>query len=320
MKIAILGVGALGSVYALRLSHVAPVTLVVRDLSRAPEIIHGEKLVGAAPNGDARTSPPATTSIPEEADVVLVTVRVDQLTDDLASTLASANGPSDRIVVVLSPLLPERLKAMRAALGDRLVVAMPGVISYEPDAEATPKERRVRYWTPRSSPTVLEEREEGDPRRQKIHALCEAMRAAQLPCEISNKVASTNAATTIAFFPILTGIAAAAGSIDRMLDDKKLLELGLAAAKETKALSKVVGDLPSWASLFFNFMSPWTVRAGIKLGRSRAPESITFLEKHFGTKLTGQNAAIFREIAAIAQQRGMKIDALRTLAERAHAV
>jgi ketopantoate reductase len=319
MKIAVLGVGALGSVYALRLSHVAPVTLVVRSLERAPQIIHGEKLVGAAPNGDARTSPPAMTTIPEDADVVLVTVRVDQLEGALAETLATAAGPSDRIVVVLTPLLPQRLVDMRAALGDRLVVGMPGVISYEPDPEATPTERRVRYWTPRSSPTVLEDRAEGDPRREKIHALCEAMRAAQLPCELSRTVAGTNAATTIAFFPILTGIAAAGGSIERMLEEKRLLELGLAASKETRALAKYVGELPSWASLFFGFMSPWTVRAGIKLGRSRAPESITFLEKHFGTKLVGQNAAIFREIEALAAERGLKIDALRTLAEKAHA-
>ncbi|MGZ3424208.1 MAG: ketopantoate reductase family protein [Polyangiales bacterium] len=317
MKIAVFGVGALGSVYALRLSHVAPVTMVVRSLDRAPGAIHAVKLAGANAHGDARASLPASTTIPEDADVVLVAVRVDQLEGELLAKLAAAGGPSDRIVVVLAPLLPPRLKVLREALGDRLVVAMPGVISYEPEPHQT--ERRVRYWTPQASPTVLEDRAEGDPRRAKIHALCEAMRAAQLPCHLSRTIASVNAATTIAFFPMLTGIAAAGGSIDRMLEDRKLLDLGLEATKETRALAKGLGELPSWASLFFGFMSPWTVRAGIKLGRSRAPEAFTYLEKHFGTKLAGQNAAMFREIEALAAERGVKIDAVRKLAQKAHA-
>ncbi len=316
MKIAVVGVGALGSVYALRLAHVAPVVLVVRDLSRAPTVVHGERLNGAAPHGDALTAPPSSLAVPDDYDVVLLTVRVDQLADALLESLVRS-GPPDRIVVVLAPLLPPTLARLQEKLGEALVVAMPGVVAYAPDE--TPGERRVRYWTPRASPTLLEDRAEGDPRRAKIHALAEAMLAAGLPAEVSTKVRTLNPATTIAFFPILTGIAAAGGSIERMLGDDALLKLGLAATKESKALAKSVGDLPSWASLFLSFVSPFTVRTGIKLGRSRAPESITFLEKHFGTKLRAQNAAIFTDIAALAREKGMELTALSKLYARSEA-
>lgn len=316
MKIAIVGVGALGSVYALRLSRVAPVTLVVRDLSRAPSVIHGERINGPAPHGDSLNAPASSLDVPADHDVVLLAVRADQLSDELVARLA-ADGPADRIVVALVPLLPAAKQRLSAALGDRLVIAMPGVIAYEPDPEATPGERRVRYWVPRAAPTTLDERPQGDPRRAKIHALAEAMRAAGVPAEVAPKVWSTNAATTIAFFPMLTGIAAAGGSIDRMLADDRMMKLGLAASKESRALAKTVGDLPGWASVFFSFVGPFTVRAGIKLGKSRAPEAFTYLEKHFGSKLKAQNAAIFAEIERLAAERGMKIEALREIVRAA---
>jgi ketopantoate reductase len=319
MEIAVVGIGALGTVYALRLSHVAPVTLVVRALGDAPQTLHGDRLGGPTPHGDTRSAPPSATVVPASADVVLLAVRVDQLTEELLASIAKVDGPADRIVVVLAPLLPPTLARVREILGDQLVVSMPGVVAYEPEADAPKSERRVRYWLPRVAPTILEERAEGDPRRAKIHDLAEILRKAGLGAEVQPGVAGLNAATTIAFFPILTGIAASGGSVDRMLADDALLKLGLSATKESRALAKTVGGLPSFASLFFGFMSPWTARAGIKLGRSRAPEAIVFLEKHFGQKLKGQNAAIFRDIEQLARERGIVVDSLRKLATAAGA-
>lgn len=316
MKIAVVGVGALGSVYALRLSHVAQVVLVVRDLDRAPQILHGERASGPAPHGDALTSPPTALSVPEDSEVVLVAVRVEQLDDALLDALARG-GPSDRIVVVLAPLLPPRYQRVRAKLGDRLVAAMPGVVAYEPDPDPTPKERRVRYWTPKVAPTVLEDRAEGDPRRAKVRAFAEVLRSAGLPADVSASVRATNAATTIAFFPILTGIAAGGGSIERMLEDDALMKLGLAATKEAKALAKRVGDLPSWASLFLSFASQFTVRAGIKLGRAKSPESISFLEKHYGSKLSTQNQVMLDDLRTLAREQGVRIEAIEALSRRA---
>lgn len=311
MKVSVIGVGALGSVYGVRLSRVAEVGFVVRSLDRAPKSIRLEHVTHHETT--SLDAPTASTTIPFDADAVLVAVRVDQLDEHLWNKLARETSP-DCIVVVLAPLLPHRYQHARDILGDRLVAAMPGVIAYLP----TPGEHRVRYWTPRPAPTQLEDRPEGDPRRARIHALAAAMREAGIPAECSMKVRGTNAATTIAFFPMLTGIAAGGGSIDRMLADDSVMKLGFAAAKETRAIAKSLGDLPPWASLFFNFVGPFTARAGIKLGKSKAPEAFTFLEEHFGHKLVEQNMAIFHDIEKLADERGIRIDNLRKLVARAH--
>lgn len=309
MKVSVVGVGALGSVYGVRLARVAEVGFVVRSMDRAPKSIRLEHVTG--PEHDVLEQPAASTTIAADADAVLVAVRVDQLDELLWDKLARETSP-DAIVVVLAPLLPHRYEHAREKLGDRLVAAMPGVIAYQPEPG------RVRYWTPRPAPTQLEDRPEGDPKRARIHALAAAMREAGIHAECSTKVRGTNAATTIALFPMLTGIAAGGGSIDRMLADDTVMKLGFAASKETRAIAKSLGDLPPWASLFFNFVGPFTARAGIKLGKSRAPEAFTFLEQHYGHKLVEQNMAIFHEIEKLAAERGVKIDNLRKLVARAH--
>lgn len=311
MQLAIVGAGALGSVYGARLAHAGQVVFVVRNLDRAPRLIHIDRINGAAPHGDSLDAPASSLSIPEGTDTVLVTVRVDQLDEALLDKLARETKP-DALIVVLSPLLPHGYERAKRKLGDRLVAAMPGVIAYEPDPSATPHERRVRYWTPKPSPTLLEDR---GPR---VRELVETMRRAGIPADVSSQVPAINAATTIAFFPILTGIAAAGGSIDRMMNDDTIMKLGFAATKETRAIARTIGELPGWASLFFKFASPFTARAGMKLGQSRAPEAFVFLEKHFGQKLAAQNIAIFREIEQLAAERGVAIDNLRKLVARAH--
>ncbi|MBI2390774.1 MAG: hypothetical protein HYV09_14385 [Deltaproteobacteria bacterium] len=318
MKVAVVGAGALGSVYGVNLSRVADVTFVVRDLSRAPRVMHVERVTGPA-HAHTLDAPRFALDVPRDADVVLVAVRVDQLDDALLAKLAR-EAAGDALVVILAPLLPHRWEHAHEKLGARLVAAMPGVVAYEPEVHdgAGPIRRGVRYWTPRASPTFLDDRPHDDPGRARLLALVDALRRVEIPAEPNARVRSLNPATTIAFFPMLTGIAAAGGSIDRMLADAPLMKLGLAAAKETRALARTLGELPPWASLFFNFMSPFTVRAGIKLGRARAPEVFTFLEKHFGQKLLDQNMAIFHEIERLAAERGVAIDHLRKLVARAH--
>ncbi len=308
MKLAIVGVGALGSVYGGRLSRVAEVTFVVRSLARAPAAIRLEHVTSGEVHELA--SPPAATEIPADVDAVLVAVRVDQLDDALWDKLARETSP-DTIVVVLAPLLPHRYQHAREKLGDRVVPSMPGVVAYA-------KPCRIRYWTPRPSPTQLEARPEGDSKRESIQALVTKLREAGIHAEVSANVRGTNAAVTIAFFPMLTGIAAGGGSIDRMLADDRVMKLGFAAAKETRAIARSLGDLPAWGSLFFSFAGPFTARAGIKLGRSKAPEVFTFLEEHFGHKLVDQNLALFQDIERLADERGLRIDNLRKLVALSH--
>jgi len=261
MRIAIVGAGALGSIYALRLSRVARVTLVVRDLERAPHRIVGEKVNGSGAAEDALSPPTHSLTVPEDADAVLVTVRVEQLTDELL-TMLSKGGPPGRVVVTLTPLLPQDHERVRSRLDGRLVVGMPGVVAYQPDGHQDPGEMRIRYWTPRTTPTALDARPAGDPRAATLSELCETMVAAGLPCVTLADVRTINPATTIAFFPMLLGIEAAGGTIAKLIDDTPLMRLALDASKEARALAKTVGELASFSSLFFSFASPFTVRAG----------------------------------------------------------
>jgi hypothetical protein len=319
MRIAVVGAGALGCTYALKLSHVAQVVLVVRDLAHAPKEIVAERANDNGPTIDG-TSPPAVTAVPDDVDAVLVAVRVDQLDDALLDALARG-GPTHRIVVMLTPLLPSVYERVVTKLGDRLVVAMPGVVAYEPDhdpATPHPSRRRIRYWTPKASPTQLDARAPGDPSAPIIADLAQTLVAAGLPAEVKGGVRTTNPATTIAFFPLLLGIQAAGGSIARLLDDGALLKLSLGASKETRALAKTVGELAGFAGLLLSFAGPFTIRAGMKLVRGRAPESLVFLEKHFGQKLAGQNVAMLHAIEALARERGVAMPSLQRLAEQAN--
>jgi ketopantoate reductase len=318
MRIAVVGAGALGCTYALKLSHVAQVLLVVRDLGHAPKHLVAERANANGPTIEGE-APRSVTSVPDDVDAVLVAVRVDQLDDALLESLAYG-GPPHRIVVMLTPLLPAVHERVAAKLGDRLVVAMPGVVAYEPDrivGEPPESRRRIRYWTPKASPTQLDARPESDPRASMIADLAQTFVAAGLPAEVKPDVRTTNPATTIAFFPLLLGIQAAGGSIAKLLDDGALLRLSLDAAKETRALAKTIGELAGFAGLLLSFAGPFTIRAGIKLVRGRAPESLVFLEKHFGGKLVGQNVAMFEAIKELARQRGMPIHSLERLAGKA---
>ena len=317
MRIAVVGAGALGCIYALKLSHVAPVVLVVRDVARAPKHVVAERANNNGPTMEG--APPVVTAVPDDVDAVLVAVRVDQLDDALLRSLARG-GPPHRIVVVLTPLLPAVYDRVVTTLGDRLVVAISGVVAYEPDhdpgAQPDPR-RRIRYWTPKASPTQLDARAPDDPSAPIIADLAQTLVAAGLPAEVKPAVRTINPATTIAFFPLLLGIQAAGGSIDRLLGDGALLRLSLDAAKETRALAKTVGELAGFASLLLSFAGPFTIRAGLKLVRGRAPESLVFLEKHFGGKLAAQNGVMLEAIETLARERGRKLDALRALATKA---
>lgn len=324
MKIAIVGAGALGCTYAAHLARLGPeceVVLVVRALERAPKRVVAERVspAGATLRLDA---PAASTTVPDDADVVIVTVRVDRLDEAQLRAIATV-GPVDRIVVALTPMLPESRARVAEALGPTLVDAMPGVVAYAPDApNATPAARagnelHLRYWTPKSSPTALEERPDDAARGAKVRALCDAMARSGLPARVAARVHATNQATTIAMFPLLLAIPAAGGSIDALLGDGALLKLALSAAKETRAVAKTVGDLAGFASILLSFAGPFTIRAGMKIVRSRAPEALTFLEKHFGGKLRGQNHVMYEAIVRLAEARRLEVTALRALAGRA---
>ena len=77
-----------------------------------------------------------------------------------------------------------------------------------------------------------------------------------------------------------------------------------------------MGKAEAWASPLLRFVGPMTLKVGIGLARSRAPEAVAYVEQHFGRKLHAQNVVMARRIVDLAVERGTPHEALRKLLER----
>ena len=304
MHLAIVGAGALGRVYGVRLATFAgaTVTFVVRPARLSDGAMRIERVDGDQAAVDLAT-PERLAVVPRDADVVLVCVRGDQLDADLVATLEQ--GP-DVPAVMLTPMMPADYTRLRAALGGRVVAAMPNVVAYAKEDGTT------RYWLPRAATTLIEEARPAD---ATLTALCEALDAAGISARQEMGVHETNPATTIAFIPLVMGLDAA-GGIDALLGDEALLDLSLRAAAEGATLAHRVGKVATWASVVLRFVGPTTLKLGVALARSRAPEAVAYVEAHFGRKLHEQNVAMADAIVDLARERGVPHDAMIELTAR----
>ena len=307
MHLAIVGAGALGRVYGVRLATFAgaTVTFVVRPALLADGAMRIERVDGDRGAVDL-ARPERLAAVPHDADVVLVCVRGDQLDADLVTTLQQ--GP-DVPAVMLTPMMPADYTRLRAALGGRVVAAMPNVVAYAKDDGTT------RYWLPGAATTLIEEARPAD---ATLTALCEALDAAGISARQEMGVHETNPATTIAFIPLAMGLDAA-GGIDALLGDEAMLDLSLRAAAEGATLAHRVGKVATWASVVLRFVGPTTLKLGVALARSRAPEAVAYVEAHFGRKLHAQNVAMADAIVELARERDVPHDAMIELTARLRA-
>lgn len=276
------------------------VELVVRarDTRLAP--IRVEEVGGAAATLEA---PAYVDAVPAHADLILVCVRGDQIDDALVATLrARPSAP----VVSFAPMLPKTYTRLRAQLGDRLFAGMSSVTGY------TNAEGVTRYWVSKSAKTILDEPRAADP---VLSAFVEALGRAGIAAELQPGVHETNAATSIAFLPLALGLDAA-GSLDALMKDHALLALTFRAMTEGRALAQRCGKIAPWAGLVTRFLGPHTIRLGLSLGRSRAPEAIAFVEEHFGRKIHAQNVAMAEEACALADEKETPREALGELLAR----
>lgn len=273
MKIAILGAGALGRVYGLRLATSHEVTFVVKR-EHEEEPFHIERV--DSDESHAIEEPKRAHAVPDDADVVLVCVRAEQLDEALADLARPA--------VLLTPLLPADWARLEAQHGDKLIAGMPGVVAYAAESGT------IRYWLPRSAKTLIEGR--GDV-VQKLEA---ALDAVGIATNREDHVQQTNAATTITFLPLAMTIAVA-GSVDALLDDDALTELGLRAAEEGTAIAEAVGTAASWAPMLVKFLGPNTLKMGVAL----APEeTLHWVDANFGLKLRNETKMMGAKLIELA--------------------
>ncbi len=306
MHIAIIGAGALGAVYGVRLALVAKaeVTFVVRPARAQKNAPLEIQRIDADAAHHELEKPNYATAIPAKADVVLVTVHQDQIDDALIALLKDSSAP----IVMLSPMFDSDMNTLTHALGPRIFPALPSVVSYE-------KNGVIRYWLPRAATTAIES--ENAPAI--VGELAKTIAAAGITAKLDTRVLAQNIATTVSFMPIVMGMDIA-GSIDALMSDKKLLRLAIDAVNEAGQLAKVVGAPAAWADLLLHFVGGFTLKAGVALARMRSPEAVQYVEEHFGRKLHAQNLKIGRAMVDLAENKGIRAEQILALYNRLNEV
>jgi ketopantoate reductase len=301
MRVAIVGAGALGSVYGARLRRFAACDVSV--VARAPAPPSVMRLERVEDGEVLRWEVPArVTTAPADSDVILAFVRHEQLAS-LPERVAGSTAP----VVVMTPMMLADHAQLAAALPKRVVTGMPSVVSYLNDHGA------IRYWLPQVATTFVEERP-GSTSGAEVD-LVKRLTRAEIGAKLAPDVLTRNVATTVSFIPLAMALDVA-GSTEALLDDHELLSLAFHAADEGRELGRAVGKAEAWASTLLRFVGPMTLRVGIGLARSRAPEAVAYVEQHFGRKLHAQNVLMARRIVDLAGEKGTPREALGRLLER----
>ena len=304
MRVAIVGAGALGSVYGARLARFGGCHVSV--VARAPALPGMARLERVEDGEVLRWEVPArVTTAPTDSDVILAFVRYEQL-ETLPERVIGSTAP----VVVMTPMLPADHARLAAALPGRVLTGMPSVVSYQNDAGA------IRYWLPQVATTFVEEAgatagaaagPEGE--------LVKRLTRAEIGAKLATDVLTRNVATTVSFIPLAMALDAA-GSLEALLHDPELLGLAFHAADEGRELGRAVGKAEAWASTLLRFVGPLTLKVGVGIARSRAPEAVAYVEQHFGRKLHAQNVLMARRIVDLAGEKGTPREALSRLLER----
>ncbi len=114
MHVTLLGAGALGRIYGLRLlaasDEVAFVVRPARAMETSPFVI---EQVNGGQRRDVAEQPRRVTAVPAETRVVLLPIRFDQIA--LNETAALLRAAPSVPIVVLTPLLPRQQAALEAA-------------------------------------------------------------------------------------------------------------------------------------------------------------------------------------------------------------
>jgi ketopantoate reductase len=298
MRVAIVGAGALGSVYGARLARYGGCEVAIVAREAAPGRKERFERAGDGEMFEWAT-PPRVARVPDDADLLLVCVRYEQLD-------SAVNGTRDRRapVVVLTPMLPQDHARLSSAMPGAIVVGMPGVVAYRNDAGA------IRYWLPRGAATLVEKR----PAVGAEAELVARLERAGIRARRESDVLGRNVATTVSFIPLAMALDVA-GGVDAALADGDLVALALDAASEGRELGRAVGNAEAWASTLLRFVGARTLRLGVSLARARAPEAVAYVEQHFG-KLHAQNVAMGASIVELAKQRGTRRSAIERLLER----
>lgn len=302
MHVAVVGAGALGAVYGVRLALRTPttVTFVVRPRrvsETTPLTIHR---VGRT-ESETLAAPVRAAVVPHDADVIVLAVGTEDL-----EALRTPLGDSEAPMVVLTPMMPADWARMRAAFGDRVHAALPTVVSYARNGE-------IRYWL-QGMPTKIDEPRAGE-HGVAVRAFARALDEADLPTRFELGVHENNPATTLCFIPLGMALSLAP-SMEAFAKDAVLVDLAQRACAEGVALGKRVGRAEPLATLAPWLVQPTLLRVAVAALQRFDPEAVHYAEHHFGAKLKDQHRVMADAIVALAEAKAMPHEALSALAAR----
>lgn len=292
MKVAVIGGGPLGLVFATHLLRAgARVTVIRRSCEVAVEHWRVEsRLTGARFEVDM----PVASELPTALDVVVIAVRAEQLTSDL---IARVNAARARAVVCLTPALGSQLGDVYATHPE-WAIAMPAVAAEVSD-------RELGHWAPPAvwgAPSTYVERRDDNPALLEFVSL---LRRAGIPVSYTADARTRTLANTVALFPLHVAIYLVP-SLRRWDGDAQLRTELACAMKAARALAVRLGYVEWGLRLLSWWLSaPQRVRFATWILVRSAPRLTAFLEHHFGPKLGVQHAYLARDIDVLAQQHGV---------------
>jgi ketopantoate reductase len=303
MHVAVIGAGALGLVYGVRLAvrTKCTVTFVVRPKrvdSTDPFVIE------SAWNDRRETleTPRRATKVPDDADVVLLTIGTEDL-EALDGLLGESTAP----IVVITPTMPQDWNRLVRAYGKRALSAMPTMSAYVREGTPASPQRVVRYWV-MPAPNLIDEPRPPVPA---VTELVESLTKAGLRTKLELGTHEINPATTVGFICVGMGLAIA-GSIDALSKDEALLELVARACTEGQRLGARLGTPLFVASIFPVATSRWA----IPMLRLLPEEARFFAEDHFGRKIADQHRVMIRQMIELAEEKGLPHSAFDDIERR----
>ncbi|HMJ16067.1 MAG TPA: 2-dehydropantoate 2-reductase N-terminal domain-containing protein [Polyangiaceae bacterium] len=304
MHAVIIGAGALGQTYGVHLASVGVrVSFLVRPERMSERSAFTLERLTGKPRPLTLQQPQRIARIPDDANVLLLAVRREQLNDALERTLQTA--PSVPLVA-LTPVLPQSEAHLAGLIRGPCIVALPTVA-------ARSNAGRTQFFVPPFAKTLIES-ELGQP--EILQQLIDALNRAKLPAAWSRGVRRRNPATTIAFYPLTLGLSIA-GSMDRFTADAELCSSTLTAVREALQLARRIGPVTPPLRLALRVANRFLLRVLVASARFVAGPVTELLEEHFATKLVAQHRVLGDEILELARQNGMSMPRLAALLGRA---
>ncbi len=295
MHVAVLGAGALGRAYAATLSRTGcKLTLVTR---------HGEESssfwatqVGLwTRRWSVEVS--VSTSLPD-CDAVLVTVRAENVDQELLRRLGDCDAPA----IVLTPVMSEQTAARWQEL-PRAYGAMASLLS-----EAHGQD--VEFLVPPVSRTLVSADAQTEPG---VVELVRRLKRAGVGTKFVRHLERDARATNLAFFPLQMA-AAAVPDMGQWPARRDVLAALAGAQTEARRLAAELGrpDL-GVRVLAWICSSAWRLAWLLRLAPVLSPFVFGFLQHHFGQKLPAQTALFTSEVRQLAASAGLDEGATQRL-------